>query len=90
MQCPKCGTNIYGNAKKCLACGTILTEQLNSENKDINRNGLLDQRDLDNYTKNIELYKTKNKEPNILIPILIILGILGILIIIAIFKLIKY
>ena len=84
MQCPKCGTNIYGNAKKCLACGTILTEQLNSENKDIN------QRDLDNYTKNIELYKTKNKEPNILIPILIILGILGILIIIAIFKLIKY
>ena len=86
MQCPRCKTNIYGNVSKCPACGFILFQ-----NKDTNpnkgqeniKNGLLNPQDLKNYTENIELYKKKNKEPNIIIPIIFILGIVIILILIA-------
>ncbi len=88
MQCPRCGTNIMGNINKCPACGTILnSNEISNKNQPIISNGLLDQRDLQNYTKNIELYKKKNKEPNILLPILIILSIVTGIFIIAIFKL---
>ncbi len=90
MQCPRCNTNIYSNVKKCPVCNMPLF----SDNKEIKKennyqNGLLDQRDLENYTKNINLYKTRNKTPNIAIPIILILSIVIIVIIIAIFKFIN-
>lgn len=87
MKCPRCGTNIYGTVAKCPSYGMPLMEKQTEEKKNSKiGNGLLDKRDFDNYTKNIELYKKKNKEPNILIPIVLILCVVIIIIFIALMK----
>lgn len=88
MQCPRCNTNIYGTVAKCPACGCPLfndTLKVETKNEKV-KNGILDLKDMEAYTENIELYKKKNKEPNIFIPIVLILSVVIILIIIAIIK----
>ena len=88
MKCPRCNTNVLGNVPKCPVCNMPLfpDNQAEIKKENQNHNGILDQRDLDNYTKNIELYKTRNKTPNIAIPIIIILLVIIVLIIIAFSK----
>ncbi len=90
MQCPRCNTNVLGNVAKCPVCNMPLLKDNMSDRKENKfQNGLLDQRDLENYTKNIELYKTRNKEKNIVIPIIFILLVLIGVIIIALINFIK-
>jgi len=87
MQCPKCGTNIYGHINKCNICGYIFfNEEQEKEQKNSVHNGILNPKDFDNYTKNLNLYKKKNKEPNYAIAIIAILMILIFIILLGLFK----
>ena len=86
MKCPKCNTNIYGNPEKCLVCGHILRSVVDTKKEKNVQNGILDPKDFNNYLKNLELYKNKNKEQNFFVPIIIIFIIVIFIILIAFLK----
>lgn len=88
MQCPNCGTNIFGHVDKCHVCNYKFTNINSPNEKKENQvhNGLLDSKDFKNYTKNLEMYKKKSKDPNYAIPIITILLIIIIIIVIALAK----
>lgn len=88
MQCPKCKSNLYGKVPKCLVCGYEILNNSKKEENQIN-NGILNPRDFADYTKKLELNKRKNKETNIIIPIMFILIVIIILIILTLIKFIK-
>lgn len=87
MQCPRCNTNIYGNVDKCRVCGFVFnTPKSTIKETEKPHNGLLDPKDFENYTKNLELYKNKNKSTNYAIPIIFILVIVVIVVFVALSK----
>lgn len=89
MQCPRCKTNIIAPQNKCPVCGSLLTNVINNDNSSKETsisNGILDPKNLAHYTKTIEKYKNKNKDTNIIIPVIFILIVLILIIIFAIFK----
>ena len=74
----RCNTNIYGNVDKCRVCGFVFnTPKSTIKETEKPHNGLLDPKDFENYTKNLELYKNKNMSTNYAIPIIFIISILN-------------